>query len=77
VARFEERVRIEVGFEGGQAMSILVEPSEAEAFETALSHGDGEAFALDAEDGHYTIALKRVTYVKRFARESRVGFGLE
>ena len=33
------------------------------------------AFALDAEDGRYTIALQRVVYVKRFARESRVGFG--
>ena len=33
------------------------------------------ALALDAEDGRYTIALQRVVYVKRFARESRVGFG--
>ena len=26
-------------------------------------------------DGRYTILLRRVVYVKRFARESRVGFG--
>jgi hypothetical protein len=77
LARTDERVRIEVGLDSGQAMSILVEPSEAEAFEEALSQADTTAFALDAEDGRYTIALKRVTYVKRFARESRVGFGLE
>ena len=30
---------------------------------------------FDADDGRYTIALRRVVYVKRFARESRVGFG--
>ena len=30
---------------------------------------------LEAEDGRYTIALQRVVYVKRYARESRVGFG--
>jgi len=30
---------------------------------------------FEAEDGRYTIALRRVVYVKRFAREGRVGFG--
>ena len=29
----------------------------------------------DAEDGRYTVSLARIVYVKRFARESRVGFG--
>jgi hypothetical protein len=28
-----------------------------------------------ADDGRYSILLRRVVYVKRFARESRVGFG--
>jgi hypothetical protein len=41
-----------------------------------LRAGAGEAaLHLDAEDGRYTIALQRVVYVKRFLRESRVGFG--
>lgn len=73
----DELVRIELGFDGGQAMSILVGSAAAEALEQALSDTDATAFALDAEDGRYTIALKRVAYVKRHARESRVGFGLE
>jgi hypothetical protein len=73
----EDLVRVELGFDGGQAMSILVSADAAEALERALGDPDGTAFALDAEDGRYTIALKRVTYVKRFSRESRVGFGLE
>ena len=30
---------------------------------------------FDADDGRCTIALRRVVYVKRFAREGRVGFG--
>ena len=33
------------------------------------------AFALEAEDGRYVIALRRVVYIKRFARDTRVGFG--
>ncbi|HMH41760.1 MAG TPA: hypothetical protein VK532_11245 [Gaiellaceae bacterium] len=76
-----ERVRIEVAFDGGQIMGALVTPSGADALEQALGSaelraGTGEAaLSLEAEDGRYTIALQRVVYVKRYARESRVGFG--
>ena len=31
---------------------------------------------LDASDGRYTVALSRLVYMKRYARESRVGFGI-
>ena len=71
----EERVRIEIAFDGSLIMSALVGASAAEALEQALASGSDASFALDAEDGRYTIALHRVVYVKRFARESRVGFG--
>jgi len=76
-----ERVRIEVAFDGGQIMGAVVAASSADALEKALGSADvragaGEAaLSLDAEDGRYTIALQRVVYVKRFARDSRVGFG--
>ena len=62
-------------------MSAIVSPPSADALEQALGSADvradagDAAFALDAEDGRYTVALRRVVYVKRFARESRVGFG--
>jgi hypothetical protein len=62
-------------------MGALVSPGSADALEQALGSADlragtGEAaLALEAEDGRYTIALQRVVYVKRYARESRVGFG--
>jgi hypothetical protein len=71
----EERTRIEIAFEGGTAVGVLVPAATADALERALESGSNEAFGLEAEDGHYTVALKRVVYVKRFARESRVGFG--
>ena len=70
-----ERVRIEVAFDGGQIMGALVTSESAEALEQALGAADAAALSLEAEDGRYTIALQRVVYVKRFARESRVGFG--
>jgi hypothetical protein len=68
------RTRVEVAFEGGQTLSVLVDHGVAEALEQALGEGDEAAFALDADDGHYTVALRRVVYVKRFARETSVGF---
>ena len=69
-----DRIRIEVGFDGGQIMSALVAPDSADALERALAAGSETALSLDAQDGHYFIKLDRVVYVKRFARDSRVGF---
>jgi hypothetical protein len=76
-----ERVRVEIAFDGGQIMGALLTLASADALEQALGSADlragtgDAALSLDAEDGRYTIALQRVVYVKRFARESRVGFG--
>ncbi len=70
-----EHVRIEVGFDGSQIMSALVTPATADELEAALRTGSDGAVVLDAEDGRYTVALGRVVYLKRFAREPRLGFG--
>jgi hypothetical protein len=71
----DERVRIEIGFEGGHVMSALVDRESIERLELALGGGDGDSVALRTDDGSYTIALQKVVYVKRFVRESTVGFG--
>ena len=70
-----ERVRIEIGLEGGHVMSALVDLDSIDRLERALAGGGGDSVAIDADDGSYTIATQKVVYVKRFARESRVGFG--
>jgi len=70
----EERVRIEIAFDGGQIMGAYVELSAADELERSLGEGRDGAVALDAEDGRYTVVLRRVVYVKRFVREGRVGF---
>jgi hypothetical protein len=62
-------------------MGALVDQAGADALERALASADvradagDAALSLDTEDGRYTIALRRVVYVKRFARDTRVGFG--
>jgi hypothetical protein len=70
----EERVRVEIGFDGGQIMGAYVELSAADGLERALDEGRDGSFPLEAEDGRYTVALGRVVYLKRFSREGRVGF---
>ncbi len=70
----EERVRVEIGFDGGQIMGAYVELGAADQLEEALDEGRDGSLALEAEDGRYTVSLRRVVYVKRFTREGRVGF---
>jgi len=74
VSSNEHDTRIEVGFEGSQIMSALVTAQAADELEGALDAGKGGVLALDAEDGRYTVALGKIVYLKRFAREGRVGF---
>jgi molybdopterin-binding protein len=68
-------VRIEVGLEGGQILSALVTGASADELEKAVSSAANAALTLDAQDGTVQVVVPKVLYVKRFAREGRVGFG--
>ena len=70
----DDRVRIEIGFDGGQVMGAVVETGTVDELERSLGTGTEGAFAIESEDGRYTISLRRIVYVKRFTREARVGF---
>ena len=71
-----DSVRVEVAFDGGPGLSALVTVEGADELERVLQSGSEGTHQLDATDGRYTIALARVVYVKRYARESKVGFGI-
>jgi hypothetical protein len=70
-----ERVRIEIAFDGQQVLNVVVPAQTAEDLDRALAGDHDSSLSFEAEDGRYTVALKRIVFVKRFARESRVGFG--
>ena len=70
----DDRVRIEIGFDGGQVMGAVVETGTVDELERSLGQNTDGAFAIESEDGRYTISLRRLVYVKRFTREARVGF---
>jgi hypothetical protein len=71
----EERVRLELAFEGGQIVGAIVAAGEADALEQALGNGSATSHTLKAEDGTYVLPLARLVYVKRFVRETTIGFG--
>jgi hypothetical protein len=72
----EERVRIEIGFAGGQIVGSFVEAGSADELEAALgSTGAGKpVVALDTEDGPLHVVVAHVAYYKRIVRAGRVGF---
>jgi hypothetical protein len=70
----DDRVRVQIAFEGGQIVAALVAPSAADGLQAALDKEEA-VFDLETEDGAYLLALGKVVYVKRFARETHIGFG--
>ena len=70
----DDRIRIEIGFDGGQVMSAYVQTSVADELVRSLNGASGGTAQIEAEDGQYTISLAKIVWVKRFSREGRVGF---
>ncbi|HEX4323974.1 MAG TPA: hypothetical protein VHZ77_05005 [Gaiellaceae bacterium] len=73
----DERVRIELGFVGGQIVGSFVEARSADELESTLvSTGSGKpVVVLDTEDGPLHVVVAQVAYYKRIVRAGRVGFG--
>ena len=71
----DDRVHVELAFEGGQTLRALVREQSVMELETALGQSTDGTFQLEAEDGTYVIALGSLVYLKRFSRETRIGFG--
>ncbi len=70
-----DRVRVEIGFEGGQVIGGFVDAAAAAELERALHEDGPRVIVLDTDDGPYHVVVPRVSYYRRFSRSSRVGFG--
>jgi hypothetical protein len=68
------RVRVEIGFEGGQVIGGFIDAAGADALERALQEDGPRVVVLELEDGRYHVVVSRVSYFRRFNRASRVGF---
>ena len=71
----DDRVRIEVGFEGGQVIGGFVDGASADQLERALHEDGPRVVVLETEDGPLHVVVPRVAYYKRVVRAGRVGFG--
>jgi len=71
-----ESVRLELAFEGGQVIAIDVPPASADEVERAVADGAPDTLRLDTDDGRVSVAISKLTYVKRYGRDARIGFGL-
>jgi hypothetical protein len=71
----ESRVRVEIAFDGGHALAVSVDPAAADELEHALAGTRDGVFELNADDARYLLPLRSVVYVKRFSRETPIGFG--
>ena len=69
-----EFVRLEVGFRGGEVLAARVAAKDADALEDRLRARDDAVVALEAQDARFLVVLAQVLFVKRYAREARVGF---
>ena len=70
----DDRVRVDIGFEGGSTLTVDVTSPEADSLEQRLRQGDGGIAELDSGEGRLLVVLSHVLYVRRHARGSRVGF---
>jgi len=74
MAASNDRVRVDIGFEGGSTLTAEITTLEADSLEQRLRTGDGGVAELESEDGRLLVVLGHVLYVRRHARGSRVGF---
>jgi hypothetical protein len=72
----DERVRIEIGFAGGQVVGCFAERPSADALEAALGgESRQQVVVLQTEDGPLHAVVAHVAYYRRIVRAGRVGFG--
>jgi hypothetical protein len=70
-----DRVRIDIAFEGGISLAVSVPTATVDDLDRALGNPEADSFSFEAEDGHYTVSVRKIVFVKRSAREQVVGFG--
>jgi hypothetical protein len=70
----DAHVRLQIAFEGGQVVAALVPTEAADGLQAALAEGSS-VYELESDEGTYVVAIAKVVYVRRTARETQIGFG--
>jgi hypothetical protein len=76
MAASNDKVRVDIGFEGGSTLTLEVTVLEADSLEQRLRSDDGGVVELESDDGRLIVVLAHVLYVRRHSRGGRVGFSV-
>jgi acetyl-CoA carboxylase beta subunit len=66
--------RVDIGFSGGQVLSVRLEESTYQDLQKELSKGSEGWHDLRTEDSELTLHLNQVVYVRLDAEQHKVGF---
>jgi hypothetical protein len=66
--------KVEIGFEGGQVVSVRLEENELKGLRKQLEKGGWHD--LKTEDGILTVYLGKVAFLRIDSGAARVGFGV-
>jgi hypothetical protein len=69
-----ERVEVELGFESGGLLRLLVATADAAELVRAFGGGDDGPLAVESEKGRVVVDLRRLAYVRELAHDRRLGF---
>jgi hypothetical protein len=69
------RIRIDIAFEGGMSLAVTVAQETADELDRALGDPSTDSVTFEAEDGRYTVSVKKIIFTKRSMRGQVVGFG--
>lgn len=71
----EERAkRVDVGFSGGQVLSLRIPDAAYEALSKEVRSGSQGWHEVEAEDSQVSVNLGQVVYVRLDTEQQRVGF---
>jgi hypothetical protein len=65
--------RVDIGFIGGQVLSVRLEEGALKGLRKALQDGSGW-HDLEADDGQVALDLNKVAYLRLDSGEHKVGF---
>jgi hypothetical protein len=73
VARDDEPQRVEVGFTGGQAITLRLQPKTYENLRKDVQRGGGWT-EVESDDGVVSLNLDSIVFMKLDTGDHRVGF---
>jgi hypothetical protein len=72
---WEKPRRVEMGFQGGQDLTLRLAQDAYEGLSRALEAGATRWHTVQSEDSQVAIDLTQVVYVRLDTEQHRVGFG--